>query len=50
MSPLALLPPPLAFNLLDDRAEWPEIVLVIGVALVGAATVSRVIGRIVRWA
>ena len=28
MSPLALVPPPLAFNLLDDRAEWPEIVLV----------------------
>jgi moderate conductance mechanosensitive channel len=50
MSPLALLPPPLAFNLLDERAEWAEIVLVIGIALIGAAIVSRVISRIIGWA
>src|SRR5215212_8179563 len=38
------------FNLLDDKADWPEIVLVIGVALIGAALVSRLIGRTLRWA
>ena len=35
----------LALNFLDDRADWPEIVLVIGVALIFAAVVSRAIGR-----
>jgi moderate conductance mechanosensitive channel len=50
MYPPAPIPSPLAFNLFDSRADWPEIVLVVGVALVGAAFVSRAIGRILTWA
>ena len=50
--PALASPPPvlLAFNLFDSRAEWPEIALVISGALVGAALVSRVMGRILTWA
>ena len=50
--PALASPPPvlLAFNLFDSRAEWPEIALVISVALVGAVLVSRVMGRILTWA
>ncbi|HZA34696.1 MAG TPA: hypothetical protein VE505_07200, partial [Vicinamibacterales bacterium] len=40
----------LALNFLDDRPDWPEIVLVIGVALIIAALVSRAIGRMMTWA
>src|SRR5687768_11039220 len=40
----------LALAFFDDRADWPEIVLVIGVALVFAAMVSRAIGRVMTWA
>jgi moderate conductance mechanosensitive channel len=40
----------LALDFLDDRAEWPEIVLVVGVALIFAALVSRAIGRMMTWA
>jgi small-conductance mechanosensitive channel len=43
-------PPLLAFNLLDNQADWTEIALIIGVALIAAAFVSRVIGRILTWA
>jgi small conductance mechanosensitive channel len=43
-------PPLLAFNLLDNQADWTEIVLIIGVALIAAAFVSRVIGRVLTWA
>jgi moderate conductance mechanosensitive channel len=49
MSPPASFTP-LAFNLLDNQADWPEIALAIGVALVGAALVSRAIGRMIAWA
>src|SRR3954464_7193459 len=45
-----LRPSLVAFDLLDDKADWPEIVLAIGIALIGAALVSRFIGRILRWA
>jgi len=48
--PVSSSPFPLAFNLFDARADWTEIVLVVGVALVAAALVSRVIDRILRWA
>jgi moderate conductance mechanosensitive channel len=40
----------LAFDLLDSRADWPEIVIAVCVALVGAALASRIIGRILTWA
>src|SRR5829696_490432 len=40
----------LALNFFDERADWPEIVLVIGVALIFAAVVSRAIGRMMTWA
>jgi moderate conductance mechanosensitive channel len=40
----------LALNFFDDRPDWPEIVLVIGVALVFAAVVARAIGRMMTWA
>src|SRR5829696_9324768 len=39
-----------ALSFLDERADWPEIVLVIGVALIFAAVVSRAIGRVLTWA
>ena len=48
--PVSSSPFPLAFNLFDTRADWPEIVLVVGVALVAAALVSRGMDRILRWA
>ena len=40
----------LALNFLDDHADWSEIVVVIGIALVFAAAVSRAIGRVMTWA
>src|SRR5918994_742307 len=39
-----------ALSFLDDRPDWPEIVLVIGVALIIAGVVSRAIGRMMTWA
>jgi small conductance mechanosensitive channel len=44
------MPAVLAFDLFDNTAEWLEIGLVIGLALVGAAVVSHVTGRILAWA
>lgn len=40
----------LALNFFDDRADWPEIVLALGVALIFAGLVSRAIGRMLTWA
>src|SRR5918995_2281597 len=39
-----------ALSFLDDRPDWPEIVLVIRVALIIAGVVSRAIGRMMTWA
>jgi small conductance mechanosensitive channel len=50
MSSALLVPLIFAFDIFDDRAEWPEIFIVLGIALVGAAIVSRVLGRILAWA
>jgi moderate conductance mechanosensitive channel len=40
---------PLAFNLADSVAEWPEIAMVISVAFVGAYIVATVFDRMARW-
>jgi small conductance mechanosensitive channel len=39
----------LAFDLLDNRPEWPEVVIAICLGLVGAVVASRIIGRILTW-
>jgi hypothetical protein len=40
---------PLAFNLADSVAEWPEIAMVVAVAFVGAYIVATVFDRMARW-
>jgi moderate conductance mechanosensitive channel len=39
-----------AFNLTDQRADWSEIALVLGLAFVGAYLVARLLRRLLRWA
>jgi moderate conductance mechanosensitive channel len=40
----------LAFTLFDDRPEWPEVALALGVSFVAAYLLVVVIGRLLRWA
>jgi small-conductance mechanosensitive channel len=46
----ALFPLIVTFNLYDGRPEWPEMVLAVGAALIGAYFVAAVVGRVFRWA
>ena len=39
----------LAFNLADNRADWSEIALALGLAFVGAYVVARLVRRVVLW-
>ena len=40
----------LAFNLADNRADWSEIALALGLAFVGAYVVARLLRRVLQWA
>jgi small conductance mechanosensitive channel len=44
------VPAVVAFDLLDSRADWPEIVIAICLALGGAVIATRIISRILTWA
>jgi moderate conductance mechanosensitive channel len=39
----------LAFTIFDDRPEWPEVALALGVAFVAAYLLVVVVGRLLRW-
>jgi small conductance mechanosensitive channel len=40
----------LALNLADNRADWSEIALALGLAFVGAYVVARLLRRVLHWA
>jgi len=40
---------PLAFNLTDSVAEWPEIAIVVAVAFLGAYIVASIFSRMAHW-
>jgi moderate conductance mechanosensitive channel len=39
----------IAFTIFDDRPEWPEVALALGVAFVAAYLLVVVVGRLLRW-
>ena len=40
---------PLAFDLADNVAEWPEIALAVAIAFLGASLVTTLLSRMARW-
>ena len=40
----------IAFNLTDNRVDWSEIALALGLAFVGAYVVARLLRRVLQWA